>query len=84
MLVRSVLQRSAFLLIHPSGEDDPKEMDFEATAKMAKAHPGARHMGDRRITAEMTLRKGVVAWDLNGLAGQDWKSFTYRKRARPH
>ena len=45
---------------------------------------GARHMGDRRITAEMTLRKGVVAWDLNGLAGQDWKSFTYRKRPRPH
>lgn len=38
---------------------------------------GARFDGTRRITAEMTLRKGAVVWDLNGRAGQDWKTFKY-------
>ena len=27
----------------------------------------------------MTLRKGEVAWDLNGLASEDWQRFSYRK-----
>ena len=40
---------------------------------------GAKMPGTRRILCELTLRKGVVAWDLNGLASQDWKSFPYRK-----
>ena len=40
---------------------------------------GARKAGTRRILCEMTLRKGQVVWDLDGLAGQDWESFKYRK-----
>jgi len=40
---------------------------------------GARRSGAQRILCEMTLRKGVVSWDLNGLASGDWKSFPYRK-----
>jgi len=42
---------------------------------------GARRMGDRRLVAELTVRKGVVVWDLNGRASVDWKVFPYRK---PH
>ncbi len=30
---------------------------------------------------ELTLRKGKVAWDLNGRASEDWKTFKYPKRA---
>ncbi len=40
---------------------------------------GARLAGTQRILCELTLRKGRVAWDLNGLAGEDWQSFHYRK-----
>jgi dihydroorotase len=40
---------------------------------------GARMPGTERIVCEMTLRKGQVAWDLNGLASEDWQSFHYRK-----
>ena len=39
----------------------------------------ARLAGDARIITEMTLRKGVVVYDLNGLGSEDWKQFKYRK-----
>ena len=39
----------------------------------------ARLAGTQRITTEMTLRKGNVAYDLNGLASEDWQKFSYRK-----
>ena len=39
----------------------------------------ARKAGTERILTELTLRKGEVAWDLNGLASDDWQSFRYRK-----
>ena len=38
---------------------------------------GTRFDGTQRITGELTLRKGAVVWDLNGRAGQEWKSFRY-------
>jgi dihydroorotase len=41
---------------------------------------GARKWGDRMLVCEMTLRKGRVVWDLNGLASQDWTVFSYKKR----
>jgi dihydroorotase len=44
---------------------------------------GARHPGSRLLSAEMTIRRGAVVWDLNGRAGQDWKTFSYRRRAVP-
>jgi dihydroorotase len=40
---------------------------------------GARMPGSQRLLCELTLRKGVIAWDLNGLASEDWKTFHYRK-----
>ncbi|QNI37972.1 amidohydrolase/deacetylase family metallohydrolase [Edaphobacter albus] len=40
---------------------------------------GARHSGTSRLVTELTLRKGMVMWDLNGLATQDWKAFPYKK-----
>lgn len=42
---------------------------------------GARRDGTQQIVCEMTLRAGRVAWDLNGRAAQDWKSFPYQKQA---
>ena len=39
----------------------------------------ARRPGTSRLVTELTLRKGEVVWDLNGLAGEDWQSFHYRK-----
>jgi len=40
---------------------------------------GARKMGDKMLTAEMTVRKGEVVWDLNGRASLDWEKFPYEK-----
>jgi len=42
---------------------------------------GALRVGDRKLVAEMTIRKGAIVWDLNGRASVDWKVFPYRK---PH
>ena len=41
---------------------------------------GARYNGSERITCELALRRGRVAWDLNARAGQDWKEFPYKKK----
>ena len=40
---------------------------------------GARRNATERIVCELTLRKGQVAWDLNGTASEDWQKFPYRK-----
>jgi dihydroorotase len=45
---------------------------------------GARNDGTQNIVCEMTVRKGVVAWDLNGRASQDWKAFPYKKEKWTH
>jgi dihydroorotase len=42
---------------------------------------GASDAGTQSIVCELTLRKGKVAWDLNGRASEDWKTFKYPKRA---
>jgi len=42
---------------------------------------GASRTGDKKLTAELTIRSGRVLWDLNGRAATDWKSFKYQKRA---
>jgi dihydroorotase len=36
---------------------------------------GARADGTKMIVCELTLRQGAVEWDLNGRAGEDWKTF---------
>jgi len=33
-----------------------------------------RMKGDRKLVAEMTLRDGVVVWDLNGMSARDWEN----------
>jgi dihydroorotase len=33
----------------------------------------ARLYGAKRLRYELTIREGVVVWDLNGLAGEDWR-----------
>jgi dihydroorotase len=35
---------------------------------------GARLSGTRRLTAEMTLKDGKIAYEVNGLARPDWKT----------
>jgi len=35
---------------------------------------GARKAGTQRLTCEMTLKAGIVVWDLNGRASTDWKT----------
>ena len=39
----------------------------------------ARMPASQRLVCELTVRRGQVAWDLNGLAADDWQSFPYRK-----
>jgi dihydroorotase len=39
----------------------------------------ARLDGTKRLRCELTLREGVVVWDLNGLAAEDWRKF-YEQR----
>jgi dihydroorotase len=36
---------------------------------------GLRMEGDRRLVCELTIRKGSVVWDLNGISRQDWRRF---------
>lgn len=40
----------------------------------------ARHPGSKALTAEITLRKGKVVWDLNGRASSDWQNDTEEKK----
>ncbi len=35
----------------------------------------ARAMGTKRLECELTLRDGEVVWDLNGRAGEDWRTY---------
>jgi len=39
----------------------------------------ARKPGTQRFVTEMTVRKGQVVFDANGLASPDWQKFQYRK-----
>lgn len=39
----------------------------------------ARMPATQRVLCEMTLRRGQVAYDLNGLGSDDWQKFQYRK-----
>jgi len=41
---------------------------------------GARRWGTQRLSPELTIRNGVVVWDLNGIASLDWQAFPYKKR----
>ncbi|MCW5979279.1 MAG: amidohydrolase/deacetylase family metallohydrolase [Bryobacteraceae bacterium] len=41
---------------------------------------GAVNKGDKRIVAELTLRKGRVVWDRNGRAAENWKQFEYDRK----
>ncbi|MEX2262787.1 MAG: amidohydrolase/deacetylase family metallohydrolase [Bryobacteraceae bacterium] len=41
---------------------------------------GAVNSGNQRIVAELTLRKGLVVWDLNGRASETWKTFKYDRK----
>ena len=36
--------------------------------------PGLRMRGSRKLVAEMTLRGGMIVWDLNGMSSRDWDS----------
>lgn len=40
------------------------------------------HKGNKLLTAELTLKDGNVAWDLNGRAGEDWETFYAREENR--
>ncbi len=42
---------------------------------------GASRTGEKKLTAELTIRAGRVMWDLNGRAAADWKLFKYQKRS---
>jgi dihydroorotase len=41
---------------------------------------GAVYSGTQMIVPELTVRKGRVVWDLNGRAGQSWKTFPYDRK----
>ncbi len=43
----------------------------------------ARREGKNFLSAQMTVRKGVVVWDVGGRASKDWKTFPYKKRVPP-
>ena len=44
---------------------------------------GARLDGNERLRAELTIQGGVVRWDLNGIAADDWTKFKYVPRVEP-
>lgn len=80
--------RAAFLLLLTAFSLPGAEADV-AVLRLDKGNfglldsAGARYPGNRLLAAEMTIRKGVVVWDLNGRAAQDWKTFPYRRRGVP-
>jgi dihydroorotase len=34
---------------------------------------GARKKGSEKLVAELTVRGGMVVWDLNGISREDWE-----------
>jgi len=46
---------------------------------------GARLRSDRKLTCEMTIRDGLIAYELNGLSRPEWTSLpkTYRRSGQP-
>ncbi len=45
---------------------------------------GARMKGNRKLVAELTVKDGLVVWDLNGITRQDWdKLGNYDSQADP-
>ncbi|MEZ5356096.1 MAG: amidohydrolase/deacetylase family metallohydrolase [Bryobacteraceae bacterium] len=44
---------------------------------------GAANVGDKRITAEMTIRAGKVVWDLNARAATHWQRFLRAQEVDP-
>jgi dihydroorotase len=43
---------------------------------------GARMKGTQRLDCELTVRNGLVVWDLNGLSRDDWKSLSKNYKAQ--
>jgi dihydroorotase len=45
---------------------------------------GAKMSGTKRLICELTLRDGVVEWDLNGRAAEEWKAFYAKAPSTQH
>jgi dihydroorotase len=37
---------------------------------------GGRFEGHQKLTCELTVRNGLVVWDLNGISREDWRKRT--------
>jgi dihydroorotase len=77
------IHRPALGNLDPGAEADVTVLRLDKGSFGFLDSAGARWTGTRFLVAEMTVRKGVVEWDLNGRAAVDWKSFPYRKRPDP-
>ena len=73
------IKRSALGNLDAGAEADVAVFRLETGKFGLLDSAGAKMTGTQRILCELTLRKGAVAWDLNGLASEDWKTFNYRK-----
>ena len=71
------IQRPELGNLDPGSEADITVLRVEQGSFGFLDAGGARLTGSRRLTAEATIRKGVVVYDLNGIAATDWKSFPY-------
>jgi len=65
--------------LDPGGEADIAILRVENGRFGQLDSAGARMMGTQRIVCELTLRKGQIVWDLNGIASEDWQKFPYTK-----
>jgi len=65
--------------LDPGGEADIAILRVENGRFGQLDSAGARMMGTQRIVCELTLRKGQIVWDLNGIASEDWQKFPYKK-----
>jgi len=85
-VVRMATWAPAQEIKHPQlGNLDAGSEADVAVLRVEQAHfgfldcAGARKPGTQRIVCDLTLRKGKVVWDRNGMAGEDWQNFRYRK-----
>jgi dihydroorotase len=83
LAVDDVVLRTTFYPARQIKRDDLGHLSVGATADIAVLRVetgdfgftdvfGARLRGARRLACELTLREGLVVWDLNGMARTDW------------
>ena len=79
----ALLEAGQEFAIQPFGVEAQRVLRLEKGEYGFLDSAGARKAGTHKLTAEMTVRAGVVQWDLNGRAAVDFSKHDYQKKKGP-